>query len=250
MQLGKMKTAALGLCVTAMLAACGGGGSEIPLNSFRAAGMWHGTSDTNREVSAVTLADGRYFAVYSGAGGNATIGGGVQGTSAVVDGQLVSSDLLSFSVELQPPVTGTFTASVDPFTSITGTATVANQPPATFQANFEEDFRNQPSLAAVAGSYTGEAGFQSGVRPATFNISATGEVTSTINGCSITGTVKPRADGNAYDLSVLFGGDPCALPNLTFNGIVFLREGGNHLYSVSRNTAARQTIVFTGLKQG
>jgi hypothetical protein len=29
---------------------------------------------------------------------------------------------------------------------------------------------------------------------------------------------------------------------------VFLRNGGKQLYSVSRNTAVRQTIVFTGLK--
>jgi hypothetical protein len=227
-----MKIAALGLGVAALLSACGGGEEPI-LNLSLSAGMWNGTtSDSQREVNAVTLRDGKYFAVYSAAGGGATIGGGVQGTATVVDGQFISTDMLSFSVEGQAPVNGTFTAGIDPFTSIAGTAIVPNQPPVTFQARCD----------------TGEAGFALGIRPATFNISAAGEVTSTINGCPITGTVTPRTDGNAYDMSVVFGGAPCVLANLRFDGIVFLREGGKHLYSVSRNNAARQTIVFSGVK--
>jgi hypothetical protein len=246
-----MKIAALGLCVTAMLSACGGGDDGPVLTLGATSGMWNGTtSDSQREVSAVTLSDGKYFAVYSAAGGGATIGGGVQGTATVFNNQFISTDMLSFSVEGQAPVIGTFSASVDPSTSISGSANVPNQAPVTFQATFDQEFLNTPSLAAAAGSYTGEAGFALGIRPATFNISTTGEVTSTINGCPITGTVTPRTDGNAYDMSVVFGGAPCVLANLRFDGIVFLREGGNHLYSVSRNNAARQTIVFSGLRQG
>jgi hypothetical protein len=248
----RTKFAALSLAAAAVLAACGGGDGFTPLSLGRASGMWIGaTTDGQRQVSAVTLGDGSYYAVYSGVGtdGAAHIGGGVQGTGFLQNNELVSNDLLSFSVELQPATTGTFVADVDAFTSISGTATVTNQPPVTFQARYEEDFNKRPTLAAAAGSYTGEAGFALGLRPATFDITAAGVVTSTINGCPITGTVTPRTDGNAYNMSVVFGGAPCVLANLRFDGIVYLRENGNHLYSVSRNSAARQTIVFSGLRQ-
>ena len=256
MHLVRIAAATVGLGLVGLLSACGGGGTE-ELTAQTAAGLWNGTADSmQREVSAVTLSDGRYFAVYSGVGTGATIAGGVQGTATVADGTLNSSDLLSFSVDTSgtPPAgtatTGTFTAQVVPRFALAGTATVPNQPPVKFQANYESEFERTPTLAGLAGSYTGDAGFASGVRPgSTFTISATGGVTSTINGCSITGTVVPRTDGNAYDLSLLFGGSPCALPNLRFDGIVFLRHDGQQLYSVSRNTQFRQTIVFSGLKQ-
>ena len=246
MELKRIAAATAVLGLAGMLSACGGGGEDLTIQS--AAGLWHGATDTKREVNAVTLSDGRYFAVYSGATGSSSIGGGVQGTATVSDGRLNSSDLLSFSVELQPPVNGTFTAQVVPRFVIDGTATVPNQPTVSFEANYEAEFEQTPTLTGIAGSYTGEAGFASGVRPATFNIDAAGAVTSTINGCNITGTVTPRTDGNVYDLTAVFGGAPCALPNLTFTGVVFLRNGGKQLYSVSRNTAVKQTIVFTGLK--
>jgi hypothetical protein len=246
-QLKRIAAATTALGLAAMLSACGGGGGD-DLTAQSAAGLWHGTADTQREVSAVTLSDGRYFAVYSGAGAGATIGGGVQGTATVSGDTLNSTDLLSFSVEGAGPTNGTFTAQVVPRFLLAGTATVPNQAPVSFQANYESDFEQTPTLARVAGSYTGEAGFALGIRPATFNIDANGGVTSSINGCSITGNVTPRTDGDVFDLSVVFSGPPCALPNLTFTGVVFLRNAGKQLYSVSRNTPARQTIVFTGLK--
>jgi hypothetical protein len=251
-QLQRIAAATVGLGLAALLSACGGGGDgHEALTLQNAAGLWNGSADNQREVSAVTLSDGRYFAVYSGANAGATIGGGVQGTATVTgDETLGSSDLLSFSVETGGTTsTGTFTATVIPKFVLNGTATVTNQPPSSFQAHYESDFDRPATLAGVAGSYTGEAGFALGIRPATFNIDANGVVTSTINGCGISGNVTPRPEGNVFDLSVVFSGPPCVLPNLTFTGVVFLRHDGQQLYSVSRNTAARQTIIFTGLKQ-
>jgi hypothetical protein len=253
-QLQRIAAAAAVLGLAAMLSACGGGGdgeSHELLTAQNMAGLWNGTADDQREVSAVTLSDGRYFAVYSGANGGATIAGGVQGTATVSAGDtLTSSDLLAFSVEGGGTnSTGTFTATEIPKFALTGRATVPNQPSSSFEAHYESDFEQTATLAGVAGSYTGEAGFALGLRPATFNIGTDGVVTSTINGCDIRGNVTPRSEGNVFDLSVTFSGPPCALPNLTFTGVVFLRHRGQQLYSVSRNTPARQTIIFTGLKQ-
>lgn len=249
METVRIAAATVGLSLVAMVSGCGGGSDELTTQS--AAGLWSGAADNNREVSAVTLSDGRYFAVYSTAGAPATIGGAVQGTATASGGDtLTSSDLLSFSVESNGATsTGTFTAQVVPRFVLAGTATVPNQPVTSFQANYESDFDRPATLAGVAGSYTGEAGFALGIRPATFNIDANGGVTSVINGCNIAGNVTPRSEGDVFDLSVTFSGPPCVLPNLTFTGVVFLRKNGQQLYSVSRNTAARQTIVFTGLKQ-
>jgi hypothetical protein len=54
----------------------------------------------------------------------------------------------------------------------------------------------------------------------TITISSTGSVTGSSSGCSFTGTVvTDSSKKNFYDVSLTFGGSPCALPNQTANGV-------------------------------
>jgi hypothetical protein len=82
-----------------------------------------------------------------------------------------------------------------------------------------------------------------------FNVTAEGAVSTVINGCTITGTVAPRADINAFDLTIAFAGPPCVIPsNLPFTGVAYLDTATGQLTSFVRNTAAGQGIFFRGTK--
>ena len=94
----------------------------------------------------------------------------------------------------------------------------------------------------------GTAGFALGVRPATFTVAADGSVTSSINGCAITGKAAPRTDSATYDLTITFGGPPCVIQNVSFTGIAFLRPDTGRLYAVANNTAMKQSVIFTGTR--
>lgn len=233
----------LGIGLAVLLAACGGGSDDSPPT---AVGAWTGTTTTQRDVTALVLGDGSYYLLYSAVANPSVVGGAVQGTGTLVDHEFRSSDALGFSAEgagLQP---GTLAATVTFGRSFDGTFTPTTGTAMSFQTTPDWGFLYPPSLQALAGSYTGQAGFALGVRPAVFTVTSTGAVTSNINGCPITGTAAPRADGNVYDLTIVFGGAPCAFPGASFSGIAYLRPDTGRLYAVARNAPSQQSVIFSG----
>jgi hypothetical protein len=78
-------------------------------------------------------------------------------------------------------------------------------------------FQTPASLSSISGAWTGT--LLDGMTT-TVTISSTGSVTGSSSGCSFTGTVVPDSSNtNFYDVSLTFGGSPCAFPNQTANGI-------------------------------
>jgi hypothetical protein len=237
--------AATGLLLAALLAGCGGGDDGDDADRLS---VWTGTTDTNRDLSGVVLPDGNYYLLYSAVGTATTVGGAVQGTASVVGEAFASTDALDFSAEglgIRPSAvaaiikpTVSFNGSVTP----TAGGTAVNFTTRGYSNNFNA------TLPQLAGSYTGTAGFALGVRPAVFAVTADGAVSSTINGCAITGTATPRTDGEAYDFTITFGGAPCALPGATFAGLAWLRPDNGRLQAVARNAATRQSVIFSGAK--
>ena len=241
-----IRAAVAGLALAALLAGCGGGDDVDP--SSRLA-VYVGTTGTSRDFTGVLLPDGKYYLVYSAVGDAATVGGAVQGTSTSTDGVFASADALDFSAEGAGIRPSTIAGTVAPGSRLAGTITAtAGGTPVTFDAHTTGGVQYAPSLSTLAGAYTGTAGFALGVRPATFTVTADGAVSSTINGCAITGTATPRGDGNAYDLTIVFGAAPCALPGLAFSGIAFQRPDNGRLYAVARNEIYKQSVIFDGAK--
>lgn len=237
-----LRAAAVAFLFAGLLAGCGGGGDAAP----SIAGGWVGTTSTNRDLTAVVLPDGNYYLMYSRAGDPAVVGGAVQGTAAIAGDAFTSGDGLDFSAEGAGIKPATVAATFAPGVAFDGTVSTAGAAPVTFQTREESIFLSAPSLARLAADYTGTAGFALGVRPAVFTVTAEGAVSSTINGCAITGTATPRTDTNAYDLAIAFGPAPCALPGLAFTGIAYLRQDNGRLYAVARNAATRQSVIFNG----
>jgi len=241
----KLNVALAGLCVAALLAACGGGGDGLVTS---AATQFAGTLGGNRDAAAVVLPDGRYYLVYSAAGDANTVGGALQGTATVTNGSFASADTVDFAVAATyaapkaATVSGVLNAS-----SFTGTETPTTGTATDFQTvAFYSTTAN--TLDRLAGAYTGTAGFALGVRPAVFTVTASGAVTSSINGCAITGTASPRADSDTYDLTITFGGPPCAIQNVSFTGVAYQRPDNGRLYAVARNATLRQSVIFSGVR--
>lgn len=237
-----MRALATGCVLAGVLSACGGGDDW----NGPTTGGWTGTTDSNRDVAAVLVPDGTYYLMYSAVADPNTVGGVVQGTSTLAGESFGSSDGLDFSAEGAGIRAATVAANIH-HGSFDGTETPATGAAVSFQTRYDATAPTA-SLTRLAGTYEGTAGFALGVRPATFTVGADGAVSSVINGCSITGTATPRTDIPAYDLALAFGGAPCAIPNLAFSGIAYLRGDNGRLVAAARNETTKQSVVFNGGK--
>jgi hypothetical protein len=243
--------ASLGLGLAALLSACGGGGSAGNDTLAAAAGAYAGSTSTLRDVNGLVLADGRYYLLYSAVGDGTVVGGALQGTGTLDQGSLASADALDFNAEVPGSTPGAVDATLlarsrfdGTFTPTGGTAFGFTTAP----VGASGLLRPSATLAALAGSYTGQAGFPLGVRPAVFTVAANGAVSSNINGCDIFGTATPRSDIDAYDLTIAFGAAPCAIPGLSFDGVAWLRPGTTRLHAVARNEPSKMTVIFAGTR--
>jgi hypothetical protein len=66
-------------------------------------------------------------------------------------------------------------------------------------------------------------------------------------GCLGLGTVTPRSDGNAYNVSVTFQGAPCGNGTSTVTGVAFLNELGQ-LYTAGLNASRTNGFIFVGAR--
>lgn len=235
------KRSALALLLAAVLAACGGG--DVPATG---AGIWKGTAD-GRAVTTVVLPDGSFYMMYSGKVDAATVGGGVQGAGALTDRWFVSSNSRDYNLEGAGTQSATVAATLARGDFLNGTVTSATTGAMGFQTDYSTDSDDTASLATLAGAYPGNVTFALGVRPAVFNVTAQGAVSTVINGCTITGTVAPRTDVNAYDLTIMFAGAPCVFPNASFSGVAYLDTGGK-LSAFVRHAQVPQAIFFVGTR--
>jgi hypothetical protein len=226
----------LSLLAAGLLSACGGGDPKE--------GLWLGTMGTNRDVTTVVLDDGAYYMLYSRPGNPAAIGGLLQGTADFHAARFTSTDARDFNWEGAGTQAPAVSAGIKkgPGPGVTGTV---NGTPFTIRPAADDEAR----LATIVGAHTGNVVFALGTRPATFTVTATGQVSTSINGCPITGQVVPRASSSAYDLSMTFGGFPCVFPNAQFAGIAFYREDLRQMTAAVVHGSRTQAIAFTGIKQ-
>jgi hypothetical protein len=208
----------------AALTACGGGGDGgTPAPVTTAEGAYSGTIGNNTSVSAfnaVVLEDGQFWTIYGNSvGGTLYASGLMQGQGASSNGAFTSSNIRDFFY--YPPITGTLTASFVAGASLNGTVTSSNGnfgfngtaiPAAQFNYN------TPALLADVVGNWTVTS---TSTNVIALSIAANGSYTGHDNGgCTISGTIAPRASGkNIFNVQMLIGPAPCALPGWTGGGI-------------------------------
>lgn len=223
-----------GISLISVLAACGGGGGGggDDVNDVDIQGGYSATSSDGSSGSTLILEDGTVWAI----GGTESEDGLVvesliRGPLAVSGSNVTSSSLRQYDFESGSTITGGgFSGSVAGSGVITGTLTATGFDPVnTVLTPIDPavyNYDTPATLAAIAGTWTG---FFSTGDDGAVTISSGGVVSSvTTLGCTINGTVVPRASGkNVYDVVVNFGPAPCALPNGTGSGVAIIASPGS-----------------------
>lgn len=247
---------------SAAVTACGGGGSSgsappgappvpPPLQGITIPqGLYVGTTSTGRTITGLVLDDGAYYVLYSAINTPSLIDGVVQGTGTSLNNNFSSSNGRDINLRGLGVSSPTVSANYVLSTSLNGSLTYQSaSQTATFTSTYDKAYELIPSLATIAGTYSGDAGSPLGAERATTTISAAGAITGAgSSGCTFSGTVSPRSKGNAYNASITFGGSPCLLTNTTVTGGAYFDAGNRRIYAVGL-TAARDTgFVFVGSK--
>jgi hypothetical protein len=142
-----------------------------------------------------------------------------RGDGALNNGSLSSSDVRDYSLT-GPMRSGSLSASFNPGISLNGsvtsgstTLTFTGAPLASSPYNFHT--AANPANLAGAWSITGMRG-----TAIVLNIGTNGSFTgSATGGCSVSGTMMPRASGkNVFDLALTYGPAPCEAPGAAITG--------------------------------
>ncbi|WP_288843013.1 hypothetical protein [uncultured Deefgea sp.] len=256
----------------ALLSACGGGGDSVaiatpaptvtpsaiatPLPTVApvigsSAGLWTGKTNANRTVTTLVLSDGAFYNIYSAAGSPDLIAGVVQGGSTSKNGVFQSSNAKDFNLEGAGVLAVTVSANYVDKKNLNGSISYTDPRymGSSFVSQYDADFENKPVLSQIVSGFSGWVATSAGTENATMSVSASGAISGRgTSGCTLTGTVIPRLDSNAYDTAIQFGGSPCAFANQTFKGVSYFNAKNNRLYALTLNTARDDGLIFVGNK--
>jgi hypothetical protein len=208
-----------------------------------------GTTHTNRALTGVVLEDGTFYVLYSVIGDPALIAGVIQGNGTSNNGSFSSTNARDFNLEGLGVLVATVSASYDTRRSLNGTVAYAAGGPVTFTSTFDAAYDATPSLAQLAGAFSGQVALSQGVENANVNVSSTGSLSGVgTSGCTVTGSVTPRTRGNVFNVTLGFGGPPCFFANQTLTGIAYFDSARKRLYAAAPNANRMDGVLFVGVK--
>lgn len=237
------------------LVACSSGNDAI--NSPAGAdgslqGAYTGTTASSVAFDTLFLDGGRFYVIYGqrdAVNGGLLVNGFIEGNGTSNNGSFTSTDVKDFSDNTTTPAT--ISVSYGTGTDITGNISINGSTPVTdsFSAvpvSSGYAYSSAARLADITGSWQ-LAGVNG--ETATVILGADGGLVADASGCSITGTVKPRASKrNVFDVSLNFGPSPCALANQAATGhaISYLLTNGSRQLVIAGTNAARDagTAMF------
>ena len=241
------------LGIAAALSASGCGSqtpdqTQATTSTNTAEGLWSGTTNTNQTLTAAVLDDGTYYFFYSDVLNPNKIAGVIQGTGTSNNGSFTSTNAKDFGIgvaALDATISGDSAARQ----FFNGTITYSGAGPVTFTSSYNKAYDTAPTVASLAGVYTGQAGSSGGVQTATVTALADGTFTGVEqSGCRFTGKVTARTRGNVFDQSITFGGAACFFLNSTFQGIVYFDIPTQRLLAAAPNNNRTDAAIFFGTK--
>ncbi len=235
----------------ALLSACGGGAATTPATtpatSSPAQGLWVGSTSTNRSVTSRVLGDGSYYMVYSPVGNPNAIAGVVQGAGTASNGKFTSSNAVDFNFEGQGVNAVGMSVNYSSKSSFNGTLTYTAGGAADLTSAYNAAFETKPTLASITGTFTGQAAaFTGAAANATLTVSAAGALSGDASGCAISGSVSPRNDGNAYNVSLQFGAAPCVFANQSLSGVAYFDTLSSTITILALNAGRTDGVIFLG----
>ncbi len=234
-------------------AACGGGYSESDVSSLvqptatSAEGRWTGTTSTGRAVAGLVLEDGSYWLFYSVKNNPHILAGLVQGTGTSHSGSFGTSNTRDFNLEGAGIRAATMRGTYVPKQTFHGTIAYVTGDTESFTSTHAADSESVPNLALVAGTYVG-------LRADHHQVMVTVDSAGTLSGhssegCTVAGTLSPRAKGNVFHTSMTFGGGACHQGNETLTGVALYDAATQRLYSAALNPARTTSYLFLGTKR-
>ena len=237
-----------GICTLGMalaLAACGGGGggaSPPVATGGTAQGLWQGTTNTGYNVALAVLDDSTTWGFYYYA---QTIYGAFNG-QASGNGSAFSGTGSFYNFASQSATTDSFNGTVTPHTTLSATDTRGDVVTATYSSLNS----STPTLASLAGSYTGNATTKtSGNQRTTLALDASGHLSGTNAGCTVSGTVSPRTGvTGVFNLSVGFSGTCLLGSGTTASGIAVVdtTQSPPVVYAMGLNPGKTDGFMFAG----
>jgi len=247
---------AIALPLALMVVGCGGDDDDSsspppPPSTDSAEGLWIGSTSTGRDIAGLLFNDGSYYVLYSGEFNPAIIAGVVQGSGTSNNGSFTSTNAVDFNLEGGEVFPATISASYIAKQSFNGTLTYPSlgNTVVTFTSAYDPAYEITPSLSTLNGTYTGQVALSQGIENATMTINPAGDVSGAgQSGCTFTGAATPRTDGNAFNISITFGGDPCFFANQTFSGIAYYDDADKGLVAAAPNASRTDGVLFVGVK--
>lgn len=239
---------AWGFLLVAGLAGCGGGsdGDDTPsaptTPAADAAGFYASNSSSGQDQLMMVFDDGTFYVLSTGDDfGDSTM---IIGTGQARNGSFTSTDARRFSTGAAAPAT--VSASYLNKRSFNGNATVASPAQTlSFAGTYDAAYERRAQLSTVAGTYSGITASSLFLEDADITVTATGAFTGRgDSGCTLSGTVTPKASGNAFDLRYTFGASPCAAANQTFTGVALADAG--ELLAITTSTDRQTAVIFAG----
>jgi hypothetical protein len=211
------------------------------------AGLWQGSTSTNRTAFAALLSDGKYWVVYSTVGNPNFIAGVIEGTATSVAGKFTSGDALDFNIEGLGITSATISGTYVPKSTLSGAIRYSSQNTTSFSANYLS--APAADLSQIAGTYNGSSTAGGAVEATTVVVDAGGRFTgSTAGGCNFTGSAAARTDVGVFNASVTYGSG-CLHSGVTVTGISFYDAANRQLLTVGLNAARTIGAIGVGTKQ-
>ncbi|MDB5825138.1 MAG: hypothetical protein JWR21_3842 [Herminiimonas sp.] len=257
------------LVMSAALAGCGGGGggdagtasaplaggsTTVTTDSLRnGEGVYEGALSNGMVHDTIVLEDGSYYSFYGTGATNAfVVKGSLQGTGTGLNGVFASTNLRDYMAD-GTTASGSLGATYTAQPTFNGYVSEGSQPTVTFTGaalsatNYV--YASAPVFSNIVGTWplTSIAGVAT-----TVTVAADNTFSGNSAGCTFTGTITPRPSGkNIYNVTMAFGGAPCASPNQAATGIAldYLISGGKRqLLIVGADATRANGIVLIGAK--
>ena len=237
------KLAIIGL--SALLAACGGGGSGTPAPSVTAEGLWKGTASTGNSVTLAVLANGETWGLYTSSSG--VVAGALYGNTAS-SGTTLTGSGKDFNIASRSVASISYTGTFVPRTSLQVTTSAGSS----FSGLYQTVYDQPASLAALTGRFLGAGvSANSPAQLADVEFSSSGAITvPAALGCSASGTATPSPSGKIiFDVALTFTGSACALGNgATAKGIAYYDASTRRVLVMTLNDAKSDGFIYLGQK--
>ncbi|CAB3756375.1 hypothetical protein [Paraburkholderia humisilvae] len=252
-----MKTIAVSAALCASLIACSSG--KLPPESQAttvlqsSAGIYTGPLSTQQKLTLLTRLDGSAYLFYQSASASRPAVDDVivvRNARQANDGKYESTQATRYrfvqprrAMPVQVDIDFSHSPAVSGFISVPGDSAdnVA------FNARPAPILGEAPTLASVAGLYSGTANSLHGASAAQITVTGSGLLAGMIaNGCEFRGTLAPSSGVTAYDVSVTYGGAPCIDANATVSGSAVLDES-KLLVALPRPDGS-DVVVFGGAR--